>query len=95
MTTSKTTTDHKEIRKWVESRGGHPATVKRTTKNHEPGVLRIDFPGYSGEDTLEEVEWDSWFEVFEDRELAFIYQDHTTDGKPSRFNKLVSRDNKS
>jgi hypothetical protein len=95
MTTSKTTTDHKEIRKWVESHGGHPATVKRTTKNHEPGVLRIDFPGFSGEDTLEEVEWDSWFEVFEDRKLAFIYQEHTADGKPSRFNKLVSRESKS
>lgn len=95
MTTSKSTTNHGEIRKWVESRGGHPATVKRTERNHEPGVLRIDFPGYSGEDTLEEVAWDSWFEVFDDRKLAFVYQENTADGKTSRFNKLVSRDSKS
>jgi hypothetical protein len=27
---SKTTTDHDEIKKWVESRGGKPATVKGT-----------------------------------------------------------------
>ncbi|HSU56536.1 MAG TPA: hypothetical protein VLT36_20925 [Candidatus Dormibacteraeota bacterium] len=88
---SKTTQDHEEIRQWVESRGGHPAIVKRTargTKNKE-GVLRIDFPGYSGAGTLEEVSWDEWFQVFDDRNLEFLYQDKTSGGKPSRFNKLV------
>jgi hypothetical protein len=94
MSTSKVTTNHAEIKKWVESRGGHPATVKRTEHNHQPGVLRIDYPGGSGEDTLEEVSWDSWFEVFEDRKLAFVCQDNTADGKISRFSKLVSRENK-
>lgn len=91
MSTSKVTTNHKEIRKWVESRGGHPAAVKSTEKGDDLGILRIDFPGYSGEGKLEEVEWDAWFETFEDRELAFLYQDKTADGKESRFNKLVSR----
>jgi hypothetical protein len=91
MTTSKVTTDHKEIRNWVERRGGHPATVKSTERNDEPGILRIDFPGYSGEGSLEAIDWDSWFEKFEDSELAFLYQDKTADGKESRFNKLVSR----
>jgi len=91
MTTSKVTTDHDQIRRWVEQRGGRPATVKRTERDHHPGILRIDFPGFSGEDSLEEVDWDSWFETFEDRELAFLYQDKTSDGKESRFNKLVAR----
>ena len=45
---SHTTTDHDEIRKWAEARGGKPATVKRTESDGEAGVLRIDFPGYSG-----------------------------------------------
>jgi hypothetical protein len=45
---SHTTTD--QIKRWVEERGGKPATVKGTEK--EAGVLRIDFPGYSGEDSL-------------------------------------------
>lgn len=92
MTTSKVTTDHKEIRSWVERHGGHPATVKSTERNHEPGVLRIDFPGYSGEGSLEEIDWESWFEKFEESNLAFLYQEKTADGKESRFNKLVSRD---
>ena len=89
---TKTTTDHDTIRSWVEQRGGHPATVKRTEKHGEPGVLRIDFPGFSGEDTLEPVAWDKWFEAFDRNELAFLYQDRTADGQQSRFNKLISRD---
>ena len=46
------TTDQETIRHWVEERGGHPTTVKATGGEEEPGVLRIDFPGYSGEESL-------------------------------------------
>jgi len=93
MTTSRITTDHEEIRRWVEAREGRPAHVKTTGKSkNDLGVLRVDFPGYSGEDTLEAVDWDRWFEAFDENELAFVYQDRTADGKPSRFNKLVSRE---
>ena len=92
MSTSKTTTDHEEIRRWVEARKGHPAAVKRTERGGELGVLRIDFPGYSGEESLEHVAWDDWFEAFDENELAFLYQDKTADGHISRFNKLVSRE---
>jgi hypothetical protein len=92
MTTSHVTTDHKQIKRWVDERGGFPAAVKRTESKNDLGILRIDFPGYSGEDSLERVEWDDWFEKFEANKLAFLHQDKTSDGKPSRFNKLVSRD---
>src|SRR5437660_1201867 len=51
------TLDHDEIRRWVESHGGHPAMVKRTARNGRAGILRIDFPGYSGERSLEEISW--------------------------------------
>jgi hypothetical protein len=86
------TTDHDEIREWVEKRGGHPATVKATeTSDREPGILRIDFPGYSGGQSLEEISWDEFFEKFDESELAFLHQDTTASGKQSRFNKLISR----
>ncbi|WP_437817235.1 lipocalin/fatty-acid binding family protein [Sorangium sp. So ce1078] len=88
---SKTTIDHDEIRQWAESRGGRPATVKSTEKNGEPGILRIDFPGYSGEGSLEEISWDDFFAKFEESNLAFVYQEKTADGQPSNFSKLVSR----
>jgi len=89
---SKTTTDHAEIRKWAEARGGKPATVKRTESNKEAGVLRIDFPGYSGSDSLEEISWDEFFKKFDEKHLAFLYQDKTSSGEQSRFFKLVSQE---
>ena len=82
---AKVTTDHDEIREWVEERGGHPAQVKGTE-------LLIDYPGFSGEHKLEEISWDEFFKAFEENNLAFLYQEETTDGKQSRFSKLVDRD---
>jgi hypothetical protein len=90
-TESKTTTNHDTIKQWVESRGGFPATVKSTKDDGDPGLLRIDFPGYSGEDSLERIDWDSFFEEFEEKNLAFLYQEELKSGDESRFFKFVSR----
>lgn len=88
---AKTTTDHETIRKWVETRGGCPARVKRTGSGDGPGILRIDFPGHSGKQSPESISWDEFFQRFDDNGLALIYQDRTRGGQPSRFNKLISR----
>ncbi len=85
------TTDHTVIQQWVEARDGHPATVKGTEHGDDAGVLRIDFPGYSGAGTLEEISWEEFFEKFEEAKLAFLYQEETKGGKESRFCKFVSR----
>ena len=90
-TTSHTTTDHKKIQQWVDERGGHPARVKGPESKNSPGLLRIDYPGFSGEDRLEEISWEEFFDGFEKNGLAFLYQDTTADGKISRFSKLVDR----
>jgi ferritin-like metal-binding protein YciE len=86
---SQATQDIEEIRAWAEARGGKPAAVKSTGKGDDVGILRIDFPGYSGGDSLEEISWDQWQEKFEENNLTFLYQDQTKDGKQSRFFKLV------
>jgi hypothetical protein len=93
MADAKVTTDHDEIRNWVEQRGGHPAKVKRSGRAGESGggLLRIDYPGYSGEDTLEQITWEQFFEQFENAGLAFLYQDELESGKTSRFSKLIDR----
>jgi hypothetical protein len=83
-----TTTDHDTIRKWAEARGGRPARVSGT--GDEGGILRIDFQ--EPDERLEEIDWETFFAVFEDRKLAFLFQDKTAGGKTSRFNKFVSRD---
>jgi anaerobic selenocysteine-containing dehydrogenase len=89
---SKTTTNHEEIRKWAEQRNGKPAHVKRTGGADDVGILRIDFPGYSGEGKLEEISWEQFFEKFDEQELALVYQEKTAEGQKSNFNKLVSRE---
>ena len=89
-TSAQVTTDHETIRRWVEERGGHPARVKGTQARNDAGLLRIDYPGFSGEDSLEEISWDEWFTGFEQHTLAFL---HETE-KDSRFSKLISRDDK-
>jgi hypothetical protein len=88
---SHTTTDHDEIRRWVEEHDGTPSVVRGTGSDEGDGVLRIDFPGGAGEDRLEHVDWDTWFETFEDRGLAFLYQEHKASGEDSTFFKLVRR----
>lgn len=88
---STTTTDHDEIRRWVEEHDGKPASVRGTEGSDEAGVLRIDFPGGAGEDQLEHISWEDWFAKFEDQKLAFLYQQQKADGSDSTFFKLVSR----
>ncbi len=86
-------TDHEQIRKWAQARHAQPACVKGTETDDGSCLLRIDFPGYSGEQSLESIDWDQWFRVFDQRKLALIVEDTMADGRPGNFNKLVSRAN--
>jgi hypothetical protein len=89
MTDSRTTTNHHEIQDWVEKRQGRPARVKGTEDAKGEGILRIDFA--EPDKKLEELSWEDFFKTFEDRHLAFLYQDKTSDGQMSRFFKFVKR----
>ena len=91
MSDAKTTTNHQEIKRWVEQRGGYPARVKGTDAEGGSGRLVIDYPGYSGTQTLERISWEEFFEGFEENNLAFLYQDETSSGGESRFSKLIER----
>ena len=85
-------TDPEEIRQWAEERGGTPACVKGTGGRGDIGMIRIDFPGYSGKESLQPISWEDWFRKFEERGLALLVQDTTARGQKSNFNKLVKRD---
>ena len=78
-----TTTDHDTIRRWAEKRDGHPAVVRTSGKG---GILRIDFG--EPEESLEPIEWDEFFKIFDENNLAFLHQE---EGE-SRFNKFIERD---
>jgi len=86
MAQAHATTDHQQIKQWVEQRGGHPAVVGSTG---EHGLLRIDFE--PADDSLKPIDWDTFFDTFDRKSLAFLYQDKTSEGQLSRFNKFVDR----
>jgi hypothetical protein len=88
---TRVTTDQEEIRRWAEERGARPARVRRTGGGDDPGILRLDFPGYSGADSLEHISWDEFFEKFEENNLALLFQEETARGQRSNFNKLIDR----
>ena len=61
MARANVTTDHDKIRKWAEARGGHPATVRDTEQDDEPGILRLDFA--PADEGLEKISWDEFARV--------------------------------
>lgn len=91
MALSKTTQDHEEIRRWAEARGAVPAEVRSTHKKDEPGILRFCFPDAPNrnDENLTEIEWDEFFEKFDENNLELLYQEKTADGEKSNFNKLI------
>jgi hypothetical protein len=91
---SYTTTDHEVIRAWAEARGARPASVRDTRSGDDAGLLRLEFDDSPrGDDSeLVEVDWERFFATFDDRNLAFVYQEKTSDGSVSRFSKFVDRE---
>jgi hypothetical protein len=66
MSAGAETTDHGTIKKWAESRGEHPALVKRTG-----GLWRIDFG--EPEENLERRNWEDFFAKFDESHIKFLY----------------------
>jgi hypothetical protein len=92
MARAQATTDHTVIRRWIETRKGHPSVVRATEgkKRGSAGLLRVDFE--PAEESLEEISWDDFFDTFDSSGLAFLFQEEASGGRPSRFHKFVSRD---
>ena len=91
MSTSKTTRDHDEIRRWAEAHDAVPCEVEGTERGGEPGILRFEFPKARdrNDDKLREISWDEFFAKFDENNLELLYQDKTADGQLSNFNKLI------
>ena len=89
---SRVLTDHDEIRRWAEERDAQPACVRGTGSEEDVGMIRLDFPGYSGETSLEPIEWDEWLQKFDDNNLALVVEDDTAGGEQSTFNKIIGRE---
>ncbi len=83
----KESTDMAAIKQWVEARGGTPATVARTNKPNEIGILRIKFTDEQVD--LKEITWEDFEKKIKEANLKFIYQEELKNGNLSRFFKFV------
>ncbi|MGH9353664.1 MAG: hypothetical protein ACRD2G_16135, partial [Terriglobia bacterium] len=82
MSTSKTTKNHEEIRRWAEKRKAVPCEVKGTERDGEPGILRFEFPkaGNTNDAKLNEISWDEFFAKFDENNLELLFQGKTAEG---------------
>ncbi|HEY8536783.1 MAG TPA: hypothetical protein VIL25_10040 [Vicinamibacterales bacterium] len=91
MASAQPLVDHDRIREWAEARGAKPARVKGTGGRRgqgDVGMIRLDFPGYSGARSLQPISWKEWFRQFDENNLALLVG---SGPGTRRFNKLVSR----
>ena len=84
-TFDRVTTAHSEVERWVRERGGRPAEVPGS----ESGV-GFRFPGDDAEG--EPIDWDAFFERFEDANLALAYDSNAGEAAPEDACALVERD---
>ena len=100
MADTRILTDHQEIRDWVEARAGQPALSDPALGmgQAEP-ILRLAFGQHAYQDTdqgwdeignVEIIEWDEWFRIFEERELALVVAEDVP-GRREEFHEFVRR----
>lgn len=86
MSQQKTTTNHTEIKNWAQEHNGVPAVIKDTEEGSGAGVLRIHFDN-SDDSNFKQVSWSEFFDTFDKKDLAFLYQDE----KDSTFHKFINK----
>jgi hypothetical protein len=84
---TRATTDHAEIRRWMESLRARPAVIEAGASG-EPDIIRVHVPGSSGKN-VHDVSWDEFFARFEAGKLALVYQER--EGRKSPAHRLVRR----
>ena len=73
------------------SAGAVPGHRPGTEHDGRPGVLRFDFPT-SEAGAARRVDWDEWFETFDERDLVFLFQEQMKNDRQSNFSRLDNQD---
>lgn len=88
---TKTTDNHDIIKKWAEERYGEPALVEGVVdKGKEGEMLRIHFSD-NADESLKDISWELFYKIFDDNNLAFLYQETTIDGDQSKFCEFINK----
>jgi hypothetical protein len=101
MADTVTLTDHEEIRGWAAARMGVPAIVDRSAQPGTQAVLILVFDqqAYADQDRPERppnaggyelVEWDEWFEIFDEEQLALVVAKDVP-GLRENFHEIIRR----
>ena len=101
MAETVTLTDHDQIRDLAVARMGFPAVVDVSPAGGTQPMLRIVFDQHADEDTdqperpvnaggYELVEWDEWFRLFDEQELALVVSQDVP-GLRENFHEIVRR----
>lgn len=95
-----TLTDRDEIRDWAAARAGSPAIVSESPViGEDDPVLMIVFGQHAYQDVdegadrqggFELVEWDEWFKLFEERNLALVVSEEIP-GVRDQFHEIIAR----
>ena len=89
-TLARSLTAPEESRQCVDEHGATPAREQEPGSSTHAGLIRFDFPGHIGEQSLEAIGWEEWFEKFKESNLALLAPDDTASGKkrtPSRTSR--------
>ncbi len=90
----KTTSDHREIRKWAENLGGKPAIIYHPIARAEKLGIRIDFPGESHELLLGDMRpatWTEFFRIFEEQQLLLSFDEKPQGNDPTEWYRFEKR----
>lgn len=94
----KATTNHQEIRDWIERNDGIPYLIDHPEAKADKKGLRINFPGYIDEMLLsesqlgKEISWEEFFSMFEEQQLRFLYEEPVEGVDPTRWYRFENRD---
>jgi hypothetical protein len=102
MANTITLTDHEQIRDWAAARMGSPAVVDISPASGTQPLLRLVFDQHAYQDVdqperpmnaggYELVEWDDWFKLFDEAELALVVSEDVA-GQRDSFHQLIRRD---
>jgi hypothetical protein len=69
------TTDHEQIRCWIQHHRGAPARIPGPAASAGGGTmpLLVDFLGRRPGPDLEHISWQQWFDQFDDAHLVFHF----------------------
>lgn len=101
MADTVTLTEHNAIRDWAAARMGFPAIVDTSAAPGTQPLLRLVFDqqAYQDNDRPERpqnaggydlVEWDEWFKLFDEHELAVVVA-RDVPGQRDSFHEIVRR----